>query len=36
LGMGIEDLINAHRIYGEACCRGVGTELELWREPLWI
>ncbi len=35
LGMGIEDLINAHRVYLEARRRGVGQELELWREPVW-
>jgi ornithine cyclodeaminase len=35
LGMGIEDLINAHRVYHEARRRGIGQELELWREPLW-
>ncbi len=35
LGMGIEDLINAHRVYHEARRRGVGQELELWHEPLW-
>jgi ornithine cyclodeaminase/alanine dehydrogenase-like protein (mu-crystallin family) len=35
LGMGIEDLINAHRIYQEACRRGIGQELDLWQEPFW-
>ncbi len=35
LGMGIEDLINAHRVYREAGRRGIGQELELWHEPLW-
>jgi len=35
LGMGIEDLINAHRVYHEARLRGIGQELELWREPHW-
>ena len=35
LGMGIEDLINAHRVYQEARRRGIGQELELWHEPLW-
>jgi ornithine cyclodeaminase len=35
LGMGIEDLINAHRVYQEALRRGIGQELELWHEPLW-
>jgi len=35
LGMGIEDLINAHRVYQEARRRGIGRELELWHEPLW-
>jgi hypothetical protein len=33
--MGIEDLINAHRVYLEARRRGIGRELELWHEPLW-
>ena len=35
LGMGIEDLINAHRVYLEARRRGIGQELELWNEPVW-
>lgn len=35
LGMGIEDLVNAHRVYQEACRRGIGQELELWHEPIW-
>jgi ornithine cyclodeaminase len=35
LGMGIEDLINACRVYQEACRRGLGQELELWHEPFW-
>ncbi len=35
LGMGIEDLINAHRVYHEARRRGVGQELELWHNPVW-
>jgi ornithine cyclodeaminase len=35
LGMGIEDLINAHRVYQEACRRGIGQELEQWHEPFW-
>jgi len=35
LGMGIDDLINAHRVYQETCRRGIGQELELWHEPVW-
>jgi ornithine cyclodeaminase len=35
LGMGIEDLINAHRVYHKARRRGIGQELELWHEPHW-
>lgn len=35
-GMGIEDLINAYRVYQEACRQGVGQELRLWDEPLWM
>ncbi len=35
LGMGISDLINAHRIYHEARRRDIGQELELWHEPFW-
>jgi len=34
-GMGIADLIIAHRVYKEAQRRGVGQYLCLWREPLW-
>ncbi len=36
LGMGIEDLINAKRVYEEARRRGIGQELYLWREPVWV
>jgi len=35
LGMGIEDLINAHRVYHEARRLGIGKELELWHNPVW-
>ncbi len=35
LGMGIEDIINAHRVYLEARRRGVGQELALWQNPIW-
>jgi len=35
MGMGISDLINAHRIYHEARRRGIGQEQELWNEPFW-
>ncbi len=35
MGMGISDLINAHRVYLEARRRGIGQELELWNEPFW-
>jgi len=34
-GMGIEDVVAADRVYRNAQERGIGTELELWHEPLW-
>jgi len=34
-GMGIEDVVAAYRVYRNARQRGIGIELELWREPLW-
>ncbi len=36
LGMGTEDLINAKRVYEEARRRGIGQELYLWHEPVWV
>lgn len=35
-GMGIEDVVAAKRVYQNARARGIGVELELWHEPLWI
>lgn len=35
MGMGIEDVINAHRVYRQAEARGAGTVLELWKDPIW-
>lgn len=34
-GMGIEDIVTANRVYHNARDRKIGTELELWHEPLW-
>lgn len=34
-GMGIEDVAAAAQVYRNALDRGIGRELELWREPLW-
>lgn len=35
VGMGIEDIIVANRVYKTARVKGVGTTLELWDSPLW-
>lgn len=35
IGMACEDVIVAYRLYREALRRGLGTWLELWKEPLW-
>jgi len=34
-GMGIEDVVAAHRVYQNARDRKIGKELELWHDPLW-
>lgn len=36
LGMGMNDVINAKRIYDTARARGVGTSLKLWDSPEWF
>jgi len=36
VGMGIEDIAIAARIYREAKKSGLGVELPLWENPLWI
>jgi ornithine cyclodeaminase len=35
-GMGIEDVAAAHQVYLNALNKGIGKELELWHDPLWI
>jgi ornithine cyclodeaminase len=35
-GLGIEDVIAAHRVYQQAVAKGIGQELELWHDPIWI
>lgn len=35
IGLGIEDVINAHRIYQEAARTQVGQMLRLWNAPIW-
>ncbi|MCL4458441.1 MAG: ornithine cyclodeaminase family protein [Chloroflexi bacterium] len=35
LGLGVEDLINAYRVYKQAKEMDIGQWLELWREPYW-
>ena len=35
-GMGIEDVAAATMVYRRALKKGIGLELELWREPLWV
>lgn len=36
VGMGIEDLIVAKKIYDTALKKGIGTELVLWERPVWV
>ncbi|PAB59765.1 ornithine cyclodeaminase [Anaeromicrobium sediminis] len=36
VGMALEDIIVANRIYSKALENGVGTVLELWDKPIWI
>ena len=35
-GLGVEDVIAAYRVYQQAVAKGIGLELELWHEPIWI
>jgi ornithine cyclodeaminase len=35
-GLGVEDVIAANRVYQQAVAKGIGQELELWRDPIWI
>ena len=35
-GLGVEDVIAAHRVYQQAIAKGIGRELELWHDPIWI
>ena len=35
-GLGVEDVIAAHRVYQQAVARGIGQELELWHDPIWV
>ncbi len=36
VGMGIQDLIVAHRIYKTASTNNIGQKLALWEQPLWV
>jgi N-[(2S)-2-amino-2-carboxyethyl]-L-glutamate dehydrogenase len=36
IGLGIEDVAAAHRVYLEAAARGLGTPLALWQTPIWV
>ena len=36
VGMGIQDLIVAHRIYETANERNIWQKLMLWKQPLWV
>jgi N-[(2S)-2-amino-2-carboxyethyl]-L-glutamate dehydrogenase len=36
LGMGIYDLIVGFEVYKKAKANGIGTKLNLWKEPFWV
>jgi ornithine cyclodeaminase len=36
IGLAIEDVAAAYRVYLEAKRRGLGTPLHLWRSPVWV
>jgi ornithine cyclodeaminase/alanine dehydrogenase-like protein (mu-crystallin family) len=36
IGLGIEDVAAAYRVYTAAKERGLGTPLTLWQTPLWV
>jgi N-[(2S)-2-amino-2-carboxyethyl]-L-glutamate dehydrogenase len=36
IGLGIEDVAAAHRVYLAAKGRGLGTRLDLWQSPIWV
>jgi len=36
IGMALEDITVAKRIYENALAKGLGTSLELWEKPLWV
>jgi ornithine cyclodeaminase len=36
LGMGMNDVVNAKRIYDAARAKGIGTTLKLWNAPEWF
>jgi ornithine cyclodeaminase len=35
VGLAVEDVAAAHRVYVRARDLGIGTNLTLWRSPLW-
>ena len=35
-GVGAVDIAVAHKIYTEACKKGIGQKLMLWDNPLWV
>jgi ornithine cyclodeaminase len=35
-GLGVEDVVAAHRVYQQAVARGIGQQLKLWHDPVWI
>lgn len=35
-GLAVEDVVAAYRVYQQAVARGIGLELELWHEPIWV
>ncbi|MCL5045489.1 MAG: ornithine cyclodeaminase family protein [Actinobacteria bacterium] len=36
IGLAIHDVSTAYHLYRRACELGIGRELELWRDPIWV
>ncbi|MBO4992190.1 MAG: ornithine cyclodeaminase, partial [Firmicutes bacterium] len=36
MGMGMQDIIVANKLYENALAKGLGTKLTYWENPLWV